>query len=164
MADSQLEPVTAALHVDRSPPVGNSLGVDGRNALHVKVRNANSEPVPITIIATTDPQLVTGETKPFSASAVAVASETTIFTFTVPVSNGFAISGWNISGRANALFRIKVAGTAIDFGQIVWTQRTVNLIFQAGHKVAAGDTITVTVFNQGEASADFFGSVNGRLL
>ena len=41
------DPVTSALHMDRSKPIGNSEGDDDRGRLHVKVNNKDSEPIPI---------------------------------------------------------------------------------------------------------------------
>lgn len=43
-------PVIAALIMDRSDPLGNSEGVDTRRALHTKIRNSNSEPIPIAAV------------------------------------------------------------------------------------------------------------------
>lgn len=44
MADQ--DPVMAAIRVDRSPPIGNSPGADGRWRAHVKIANESGEPIP----------------------------------------------------------------------------------------------------------------------
>ena len=39
-----------ALAMDRSEPVGNSIDIFSRRALHVKIGNTASEPIPITTV------------------------------------------------------------------------------------------------------------------
>lgn len=43
------DPTNASLLMDRGLPLGNSLDTVGRRALHVKVRNLVSEPIPVDV-------------------------------------------------------------------------------------------------------------------
>jgi len=47
-------PVTAKLIMDRSQPLGNSVGDDARRRLHVKVANGSAEAIPVKITGSSD--------------------------------------------------------------------------------------------------------------
>lgn len=102
------------------------------------------------------------ECESWLASSVPVGIETTVFTKLL--ADDFGILKVNYSGRADAVFRLKVDGTTIDYGQIIWTHRADEHLFPNGALVASSSTITITVFSYGELSADFFGSIHGRTI
>jgi hypothetical protein len=93
---------------------------------------------------------------------VPVGVETTIFTKVIPSTGRYGILKANYSGRGPALFRLKIDGTTIDYGQIVWTERTDENLFPNGNLVSPSSTITITVFSYDLVPADFFGSISGR--
>lgn len=103
-----------------------------------------------------------GTTEAWFGAAVPVGVETTVFTKVIPLTGDFFVHRVNYSGRGPALFRLKVGGVTIDYGQIVWTKRADDHNFTPGHKVLAGSTITLTVFSYDSVATDFFGSFSGR--
>lgn len=107
-----------------------------------------------------------GFSQPWTSLAVAPGAETgALFTYTVPALKKFLIDKVSFTGRSDALMRLKVDLVPIDFCQINWTSRFGELTYpNSGSEVAAGSTITVTVHNLGETSADYYGNVFGRLL
>lgn len=116
---------------------------------------AVSVPIPVSVPL--------GTSQGWFTSSLPIGVPTTVFSYTVPPGNGYAIFKASLSGMANGLAQLQVNGTAIDYLQIVWTTRADERIFPTGHIVAPGGLITVLVTNMGEQSENFFGSVQGSM-
>jgi hypothetical protein len=102
-----------------------------------------------------------GQIEGYFAAAVPVGVETTVFTKLIPGTGRYGILQVNFSGRGPALFRLKVDGVTVDYGQIVWTKRADEHTYPNGSVVAAGSTVTITVFSYDSMATDFFGSISG---
>ena len=61
-------PTTAAIVMDRGIPLGNSLDSDGRRALHTKVKNLITEPIPIVSIPLALVPVIVNQTSPLLAN------------------------------------------------------------------------------------------------
>lgn len=93
------------------------------------------------------------------ASAVASAIETTVLTYTVPVSKEFFIHRIEASGTNKADYKIKINGITTARAYSYFTLLTHIFDFTAGPKkgymIVAGDVVTVTVIHSRPYVGDF---------
>jgi len=132
------------------------LGIEG----NIQIRLVALE----TIINATVAFMVPGFCQPWTGSGLAVSVETTVFTYAVPAGKVFFVDKVSLIGRADCISKYKVDAVTKDFLQIEWTKRSDQRIYPFGDRIEAGSTVTITVENLGEASADYFGNVHGRLV
>ena len=159
-------PVNAALTIDRSSPVGNSPGLDGRGRLHTKISNTASEPVFVTPIDS----LLTSGTNIFS-EALAVASGDTaiIATYTVAALKKFILLSSYGSGENFGFYTLEIDASIVDI-QRTHFSNGLNADFKIGNDVGtglvvnAGSTITLTVLNYRPETANYSGRIYGVLL
>lgn len=108
MADFS-KPVNAALIMDRSPPLGNSEGDDGRGRLHVKVSNKATEPIPVAVV---DAELGQHKFLDYDNTPAGVGPHTLI-SYIVAAANRLNIQRLNISCRQEADVKVKLNGQTI---------------------------------------------------
>jgi hypothetical protein len=106
------------------------------------------------------------ETNTFDdVSLVPANTETTVVTYTVPVSQTFYFLGVHTSGNANALFKVYVDGSVVLAGRT----SVANLNWSQAYsfspiKVIEGVTISVKVIHRASADCDFEGTILGYTL
>lgn len=132
--------------MDRPQPLGNSIDTFTRRALHVKIGNLSTEPVPVAIVSEN-----IGEVKNLFAelSSVANGVPTDILTYTVP-ADFFYLSLIEAAGTNIAAYQILKNGTVIASQ---WTYFSGPLTadfefgdtFERGLKFSLGDVIKIRV-------------------
>jgi len=96
---------------------------------------------------------------------VPTSSETTVVTYAVPVGKVFYFIGLNVSGNANAVFKLYVDGNVVLAARSSVANLTVTISYSHSPiKVAAGDTITIKVKHEAPVGCDFEGTILGYLL
>lgn len=149
MADE--DPTLAALVMDRGVPLGNSVGIDGRRALHVKIRNKLTEPLPVAVV----PAQPENFTVYNEVLAVPTSSETTILTYTVPADTESILKKIFTNADVIAEYRVKLNGTTFAKKFSYYTQYYCDFDFSDGLNFDAGDVITVTAINNRPQAGDF---------
>lgn len=163
MADIETQ-VQSALFMDRSGPLGNSADAFGRRALHTKIGNSVSEPIP-TYQVNDDPN---AEPKNYynEVAAVASGSETLLVSHTVAPGKVFYLGRVSASGENIALYRVKVNGATID-SKRTWFSGGLNARFdfgsdsERGLKYPAGTLIEVTALHERPSSGAFNARIQG---
>ena len=148
------EKVISSMLMDRGEPLGNSLDVFLRRALHTKVGNSGSEAIPTTTTK--------GEIKAIFNELLAVAggSFATIVTYTVPPLKFFDLHCVKVEGDNIADYSLKINGAAIEKYRTWWCDfGRVEPVFNV--KASAGDIITVEVDNWRSSVADFNATLTG---
>lgn len=96
---------------------------------------------------------------------VLTSTETTVVTYTVPADNTFYFIGFNVSGNANALFKLYVNGSPVLAGRSSVANLTLNLTYSYSPiKVTEGITIVLKVTHGASVGCDFEGTILGYLL
>lgn len=106
------KPVGASLIMDRSYPVGNSKGDDGRGRFHVKIANKTTEPVPVVFSDMGTPLFIS------NADVTDPGVEKSLITYTVPLNEKLLLQQISVSCRIESVFKITING------QIIGTLRT----------------------------------------
>lgn len=160
-------PVIASLAMDRDFPLGNTIDVFGRRALHVKIGNKPDEPMPVYVVdAVATSNVVINQ---FNAiSAVASGSETQIVSYTIPPAKKFIISLVQFSGENIAKFNFYVDGVLSATARTMFgSDLTGELRFDSpnglGLELVAGQIISLKVLHPRPSVADFEGRILGAL-
>ena len=96
---------------------------------------------------------------------VLTSTETTVVTYTVPANKTFYFIGFNVSGNANALFKLYVNGSPVLAGRSSVANLTLNLTYSYSPiKVTEGVTIVLKVTHGASVGCDFEGTILGYLL
>lgn len=161
-----------ALAMDRSEPVGNSIDIFSRRALHVKIGNTAAEPVYITA---TDPIPITTVPGAYNqvsmyAEVLAVPSSmlTTIQTYIVPMGQTFYFERCNVSGENIARYTLKVGATTID-SAYTWFAEGLSYTFNfasqmtTGYPITGGSTFSISVLHLRPMVGDFNARIQGVL-
>ena len=146
MADES--PSTAALTMDRGLNLGNSEDRFLRRALHVKVSNKSSEPLPITYIETPGDEIL------IPARALTTpGSEQVLISQTVPANKKWFLSQVESSCSQDAVFNLYVNGGFIGAKRTGPGVLNALFIFSPRFPISSGDTIEVKVLSASYASA-----------
>ena len=146
MADPQNDKVTAALTVDRSPSVGNSLGCDNRNALHTKVKNCPDEPIAVVVVDGPTPT-PTFPAAVFFDNRVTSTPGTpqTIFSLVVPAGKMRRLHQCVVSYRMGSEWRLEVDAVAVAGGGTTAGQCDSIFSWSVSRQVNTGSTIELIV-------------------
>lgn len=102
------EPVTAALIMDRSSPIGNSPDQYARRSLHVLVTNGDGQPIPIQITTAVEE----GEFFDFEGETTPGA-EQILISETVPVGELWRLAQTHVSTVNDGVMRVRVDGDLV---------------------------------------------------
>lgn len=135
----------STLLMDRSEPLGNSLDIDARRSLHVKVKNKLTEAIPVTIQdAPTSSAIYLNEFN--QINAVANSVETTIKTYTVPIGKVFNLTLVEVSGENIATYNIYINNILNAVRRTEFLKLNEDFFFYST-SLAAGDILTVKVIH-----------------
>ncbi len=158
--------VTSALTMDRGYPLGNSEDIDGRRALHVKVKNKLSEAIPVFL---TNPDLATEPINQFNdITNVASGSEAEIVSYTVPPATQFYLNFCQFSGENIAKYSVYIDSILIGTSRTYFgSSLSDHLDFQTDSGsamiITSGKNISLTVIHNRPTTADFEGRIFGAL-
>lgn len=152
--------------MDRSEPIGNSLGVDDRRALHVKVRNSESESIPVYITSGATGKEFTNTFN--TVNSVPSGSETLLVQYTVPLDKVFLINQAVGTGENIALFRLYIDNILVAISRTYFGGELNSAIkfvdgSDGGFKLLSGQLIKLTVEHNRPFVANFEGRLNGVL-
>lgn len=157
--------------MDRSNPLGNSDGVDLRRALHVKIRNADTDAIPVFIVEEpTPPTTIRDVITPYnSISSVGTGILTNVITYTVPVASTFFlerifVGGSNIATYAVLIDAVPIAQKRTWFSGDISVDFEFESISELGVKLIEGQVITVTVIHNRPDVGDFESTIIGVLV
>lgn len=151
--------VTAPLLMDRSIPLGNSVDVFTRRALHTKIGNSSSEPIPVYL---STPAASSSPTNTFdSVTNVASGSETTIVTYTVLAGTQIALDQVQFSGGNIALYSVYVDADKIATFRTYFGGELSGALTFSGLVVDPGSVLTLKVIHDRPYPADFEGRILG---
>lgn len=93
-------------------------------------------------------------------------TETTITSYTVPATKKFYFIGFNVSGNANALFKLYVDGNVVLAGRNSVANLTLTLTYaMSPFQIDEGITVALKVIHQaGSVTCDFEGTILGYLI
>jgi len=154
-------------YVDEDNPVKASIGIDGTECLHMKVKNTSLEPIAVTLTNAPLPTPLTLAHQYGTASAVAANVLTTIFTYTVPALNTLTLERVNVSGTDSADFTVLHGATVLD--QNITTAANLNALFNfvdtvgPGYTFAAAQTILIKVIHNNASTQNFSARLQGYL-
>jgi len=162
MADE--DKVYAGLAMDRGLAVGNSEDAFTRRALHVKVGNKISEPIPVYISATRIGTVVNNYDEILLVPSGVL---TTITTYSVPLSKTFYMERVTVSGTNIAEYRVSINGVVLDKAY-VWFTGGLSHTFEfesdfIGLKLISADLVEVKVKHQRPTDGDFNARIQGVL-
>ena len=130
----------SALQMDTALPLGNSLDTFGRRALHVKIGNADSSPVPVTVIPGDDAGV------PFFDEG-ADDSEANVYveliSAIVPALTTRKLSKVTVTCRLEGMFKITIGASTIGSGRTSPASPNAIFDFNPKREVSAGSTIKV---------------------
>jgi hypothetical protein len=129
----------SALIMDRGLPLGNSDDTFGRRALHVKVGNKATEPIPVTVTGG-----VAGT--PFYADAQTSSTpgvEQTLITAATPASPARSLDSVVVACRTEGRFTISDGATIIGSGRTGPATPNARFSFSPRRTVTASGTVTV---------------------
>ncbi len=153
-----------ALAMDRSEPVGNSIDIFSRRALHVKIGNTASEPIPITTV----PGAFNQVSMYAEALAVPASTLTVIQTYIVPLGQTFFFEKCAVSGENIARYTLKVGATTID-SAYTWFAEGLSYTFNfasqmtTGYAITGGSTFSISVLHLRPKVGDFNARIQGVL-
>lgn len=153
-----IKPAYSSLAMDQSEPLGNSIDVFDRHALHVKVGNSESEAVPV--------YLTEGAGVLFTVwneiTAVGANIESTVVTYIVPLGKTAKIQLIDIDGDNIAIYKVKLNGSTIAKKHMWWIPGlTGQFSFGQGLELSAGQTLSVTVIHERPAVGSFNSRIQG---
>lgn len=140
MAIPDNQPVLSSLLMDRSSPLGNSEDVFQRRALHVKIGNSLSEPIPVSITDATPGQ-------DFFASietATTPGVQQTLITDINPGPVKRNIMQVSVSCRFEGKAEIRINGTIIGSMRTGGSTPNPSFKWSVPKPYATGETLTVT--------------------
>lgn len=150
-----IKPSYTSLSMDQSDALGNSTDVFARQALHVKVGNAESESIPVYLTATGDLFTLWNE-----VSAVGANIETTVVSYLTPLLKTTKVKMIDIDGDNIAIYKVKLNGVTIAKKHMWWIPGlNGSFEFGDGLELTAGQTLSVTV----EHTRPYVGSFNARV-
>lgn len=150
-----------ALAMDRAEPLGNSEDNASRRALHTKVLNKATEPVPV---YTVEPLDNGTEINQFSQILnITSGSPTLIDSFTIPAGKYFQLKWIAVAGTNIAEYTVKKNGSDLDKA---YTYFSGGLNFQfefpnGGVRFNSGDTLTIYVEHNRPSSGKFNSRIQG---
>ena len=138
----------SALIMDRGLPLGNSEDAFLRRALHVKVANKTSEPVPVYYVETP------GDERLFPVRAITTpGAELSLINQTVPLNKTWYLSQVEASCSQDAVFNLYVNGGFVGAKRTGPGVLNAVFIFSPKFPISSGDTIEVKVLSASYASA-----------